>query len=416
MANPVIPNLVFNVLTFDFPKENPTFYFSNEDNGKCQKIHKSIFPKDIKTLFPNAGVNGSEFVYTTFTGKTEGFKPLSINFKTENPDFLKRYYDRQINFYFRVIKEQIVKVGFIKENQVWIHSQSQSTSQWNVYEKYSLKAQISSVSKFPEIHLSYDGISKVLKKSVADLIQDISPTCFNWIFYENQLQKWERITEEDVPDYTKYFPVLNKELQAALNIPAEAPPKDNRYPKYLQKVTAFYSTFINTKEFKELLPLHDGGFLGVAPTRINTTKNESNLLLFGTDTSPVPKYGIRDYKPFKASPYQNIHLFYIFHKDDVEHAKKINKYFNEGFLWFKGLYKYAKVLFHTEKNFSIEFTDKCNPIPEIEKILSERDIKPDIKYIAIYLTPYSKYDHDKQKREIYYKVKELLLKREVMIL
>jgi len=65
-------NLIFHILTFDFPKRNPVFYFSDTENGKCQKIHKSIFPNEIKSLFPKAGVNGSEFVYTTFTGKTEG--------------------------------------------------------------------------------------------------------------------------------------------------------------------------------------------------------------------------------------------------------------------------------------------------------------------------------------------------------
>jgi hypothetical protein len=57
-----IDNLIFNTLTFDFHQRNPVFYFSDVENGKCRKIHKSIFPNENKSLFPKAGVNGSEFI------------------------------------------------------------------------------------------------------------------------------------------------------------------------------------------------------------------------------------------------------------------------------------------------------------------------------------------------------------------
>ncbi|PKP12071.1 MAG: hypothetical protein CVU09_00820 [Bacteroidetes bacterium HGW-Bacteroidetes-4] len=407
-------NLFFNILTFDFPSENQTFYFSKEDIGRSHKIHKSIFPNEIDSLFPGISNNCTDFIYTTFSGEQEGFVPLTIDFKTDNQDFIKRFYNRQINFYFRKIKEQIVKVGFIKENQVWVHSPKLTTSQWNVYMKFSLKVQICTVSKYPELLVSYDGTSKVLKKPVSELIQEVSPTAFNWVLKENQLEKWERISEEDVPDYSQYYPVLNRTLQTALNIPTEAPPRGNRYPEYLKNITAFYNKFLNKQEFKDILPIHKDGFLNVSSARINKTNEESNLLVFGSNnTGIVPKFGVRDFKPFKASPYKKVHLFFIVHKNDAQMAFSIKDYFEKGFQWFKGLYNYAHILFHTEDGFSIVFHDKDNPIPEIEKKLSEREINPDIKYIAIYVTPFTKYEHDKQKREIYYRVKEVLLKRNI---
>lgn len=406
-------NLIFNILTFDFPKDNPVFYFSDVENGKCQKIHKSIFPNEIKSLFPKAGVNGSEFVYTTFTGKSEGYKPLTINFKSENHDFLKRYYNRQLNYYFRAIKEQIVKVGFIKENQVWIFNPELSKSQFDVYDKYSLKVQIAIVSKYPEIVLSYDGISKILKQSVAGLIHTVSPTCFKWVKMENRLLRWDKDIDDDNPEYSNYYPVLNKHLQAALAITEELPPRGNRYPKYLNKIASFYDTYLNTNEFKEIIPLNCNGFINVSPARISTTSENSNRLQFKNDSAIVPHEGLKKFKPYKSSPFKNVHLFYIFHKDDLAHAKKVNTCFTSGFQWFKGLQQYANILFHTEHNFSIVFTDKENPLTELETVLQERDFKADVKYIAIYITPYSKYEHDKQKREIYYKVKEMLLKRNI---
>ena len=74
---------------------------------------------------------------------------------------------------------------------------------------------------------------------------------------------------------------------------------------------------------------------------------------------------------------------------------------------------FSQVLIHTAPNFSIEFNNKNNPLAEIELELSNRAFDPAIGYIAVYLTPISKYDSDQQKREIYYKVKEMLLKRHI---
>ena len=414
------PNLTFNILTFDFPTENQTFYFARDDIAKSHKIHKSLFPKEIESIFPGISSDGTNFIYTTFTGEKKGFKPIKINFSEENEDLIKRYYNRQINFYFRAIKEKIVKVGFIKENQVWIYKKELSTEQFDIYRKFSLKVQLKTVSEYPELLLSYDGISKVLKKSVAELIQLVSPTKFNWVLIGRTLRKWKWLEEdEEIADYTKYYPVLNNQLAQALNIPAEAPPRDNRYPKYYKYINTFYKRFLTDPKFIELCPIHKGGFFDVNSSRINATTKESNLLVFGKDkegqhkTGIVPKYCIRDYKPYKGSTNKNVHLFYIFHKDDYQETVKIDKSFTTGFSWFKGLLQYANILFHTEKKFSIKFENKENPIPEIEQALSERDINPDIKYIAIYVTPYGKFEHDRNHREIYYKVKELLLKRKI---
>lgn len=407
-------SLFFNILTFDWPEKPITFYVSDKDNGKSQKLHFTLFPNEAEQLFPNIVRNSTNELYTTFTGETEGFQPLSIDFQKENPDLIKRYYNRQINFYFRSIKEQIVKVGFVKENQVWIKSRYGTTNDWTIYEKFSLKVQLSTVSKYPEILLSYDGQSKVMKQNAAELIQSVSPTCFNWVLVGKQLRRWRHLEEDESIDYESCYPVLNKDLAGALGFVAEAPPRDNRYPKYLKQIQGFYKKFINISKFKEFIPLHDGGFLDVPPTRVDSTSQESNQLLFGDNhPSEVPKFALRDHKPFKASPYKNIHLFFILHEDDKDAARTVNDCFNTGLKWFKGLYNYAKILFHTEDGFSIVFKNKENPIPEIEQKLSERNINPEVKYIAIYITPYGKFEYDKPKREIYYQLKELLLKRNI---
>ena len=290
-----------------------------------------------------------------------------------------------------------------------------STTRFDIYLKFSIKVQLKTVSKFPELLLSFDGISKVLKKSVAELIDQVSPTNFNWVLTGTTLSKWKWLEQDqEITDYSKYYPVLNKKLEKALSIPMEAPPRDNRYPKYFKYINTFYKRYLCDPDFIELCPLHSDGFLDVSSSRINETSKESNLLVFGKNqTGIVPKYCLRDLEPYKGTPYRTVHLFYIFHEDDLQETAKIDSSFKTGFKWFKGLLQYGKILFHTEKNFSIPFKNKENPVPEIELALSDRDINPDIKYIAIYVTPCGKCEYDREHREIYYKVKEILLKRKI---
>ncbi len=69
-------NLLFNILTFDFPRGEQTFYFSLEEAEKCNRIHRTLFPNNIEEIFPGIHLDGTEFIYTTFDYAKEGFIPL----------------------------------------------------------------------------------------------------------------------------------------------------------------------------------------------------------------------------------------------------------------------------------------------------------------------------------------------------
>ena len=159
-------NLFFNILTFDWPKEKLIFYFSKNDDRSSSRIHKSNFPIDISSIFPDIYSENIEFVYTTFTYKKAGFIPLEIDARNENPDLIKQYYNREINYYFRKVIKLIVKRGFIGENQIWTYSKKVTNSTYHFYERFSFKVQLCTVSQFPELLISYDGRSRVLKSQI----------------------------------------------------------------------------------------------------------------------------------------------------------------------------------------------------------------------------------------------------------
>ena len=102
-------NLFFNVLTFDWPDKPVTLYYSDTDNGKCQELYFTLFPKEAETLFPKIVRNSTNKIYTTFSYPAEGFKPLTVSLNSENPDLVKRYFNKQINYYFRHVAKKIVR-------------------------------------------------------------------------------------------------------------------------------------------------------------------------------------------------------------------------------------------------------------------------------------------------------------------
>ena len=162
-------NLYFNILTFDFPEKEQTFYFSKEETEYCSRIHRSLFPREIESIFPGVTTDDTQFIYSTFDYPKEGFTPLNIDFEKENKDLLRKYYNRQIRHYFKKVKSQLVRTGFIGENQVRIYSNELSDDKFDVYFKFSLKIQFQNVSPYPEIVFLMMANQKYSKKALLAL-------------------------------------------------------------------------------------------------------------------------------------------------------------------------------------------------------------------------------------------------------
>jgi hypothetical protein len=410
-----LQSLFFNILTFDFPTGKQTFYFSLSEIGKCTRIHHTLFPNDIENIFPGIASDGTEFIYTSFDYAKEGFVPLAIDFKTENQDFLRRFYNRQINYYFRKELKQLVRTGFIGQNQVWVPAKKLSNNQFKVYHKFSLKLQFCNVSNHPELVLSYDGKSKQLKTNLATLVKQVSPSCFNWVIKDNVLYRYDELVNHENPDYANTFPVLNFNLSKALGIDPDSLQKGNRYKTYKEVIDTFYDFFLNKPAFRKLIPLHEDGFLKVDDSTISYVTDTSNDLAFENKAKGrTPKRDFLYKKPFLRCQHKNVHLFFIYHKDDQVTKDKLQGYLENGLGHYRGLTNYAGILFHVEEAMTVCFENRSNPLPEIDAFFSNKSFNDtSIKYLAIYLTPFTKEETRKQEVRVYVRVKELLLKRNI---
>jgi len=406
-------DLHFNILTFSWPKKRVTFYFSKEKIGFSQKIYKNKFPKNIEQLFPGIVTNNTDFIYTSFIYPKDGYSPLEIDFKNENKDLIKHYYNWRIGKYFSETKNEIVNTTFIEDRQIWLRDLIYKNESFVAYNKFTLKIQFEEVSSFPELIVSYDGQTKIIKTPISQLVEVVSPTLFKGMLYQKKYFQFHKLQDEET-DFSKSYAVLNSDLRNALGYGFDVPDKSNKYIKYKNLIDNFTQQFLSQSDFNEIIPINSKEFISVEPKRIGSVNDTCNDLVFKDGVGRVPKFDFKKLKPLKSTPHKSIHLFFILHESYTKEATKLQHYLKIEHSWYRGLYNYTGILYHVEKGFSIVFKDLENPMPEIKEGIKNLNLKSDITYVAIYLSPFGKHEPNRIKREVYYQVKEELLKKRIV--
>ena len=120
--------LFLNTLTFEYPKEPVKLYFSDKDDAERKSTRlKSplLIPKEVKqsnSFTSQFASTGTPTIYTSFSSPTEGFEVIAIDFnEPQNKYFVKRYYNRLLERYFRYYDDMVVtKSGITDDIQVWL--------------------------------------------------------------------------------------------------------------------------------------------------------------------------------------------------------------------------------------------------------------------------------------------------------
>ena len=325
------PNYFYNIIPFDPPFEELTLYFTDQELSEYHRAHIKLLPDEVVTHFQENNPD-LEFLYTSFTDSIEGFVAFTLEKSQLSTSLQKRYFTWLIENYFQIQMELPIRIGFINECQVWVPTPKQDTEQFHLYIKFSIRLQFATVTDRFELLLSYQGQSKVLKQNAVELTHAIGSDTFNWVLYKGQLHKWELlIADESIRiNHEEVNPILNRDIERALDLPVEIPKPSNKYKKYLNYITNFYKRFLVTDDFKSIVPLENSGFCKVPKAKVFHTNIDSNLLEFGGEhVNDAPKYALKDNPPFKPSRLGNTTMFFIMHRKDIKNAKKLKVQFEE---------------------------------------------------------------------------------------
>ena len=418
-------HLKFNILNFNWPRKLLTFYVSLTKTKKAHTIYYKKYPDNISEVFSNEELEETEEIYTTFTTPTEGFKPLKVDCNNYNLNLYKQFLNAQIKNHFDKLNIVNRKNRVLKDRQVWILDTKAYHKDYHYYDKFSLKIQFTEVSDYPELMVTFDGTSKVLKKSVLEL--DSSENVTRAIF-RNKIVNLQ--IERDTPVKQELFnsiileetyPLLNRELEKELNIPFELNRTQNRYIKYLNKIIQFTKDHLLTEDFQQIIDFRSQEFINAPLNRIGHIPKEKGMLEYGKDyqgnkqTGITPKLELNRYRPYFRPTNLNIRFFFIHHKEHQETIRTLWGYLKKGNGgYYKGLQKYLDIPVNAATDNFIEFTNKENPIDEIVKKLGELTWDESVTYLAFYISPYTRFETNPQLKNIYYQVKELCLNENIM--
>ena len=435
-------SLSLNTISFEFPSETKTFYFTLTDREDVllTKLSHQLFPNNIREIFPEL-TNGDN-LFTSFARELEGLTPLEINFSTENFALVKRYFNREIKHYFTT-RDILVEPTFIKDNQVWLRNTTEKPpANCAIYDRFTVKVNFNQFTNTPELVLSYDRKAKVYSNSVNAFLaanEGATAQLFNRVVHVEYFQKGDRkitkrsvtkydfLKEKEDVDYNNVYPIIGHKLAAYLGFndeeeePANQLQSKNRYTKYHNKINGFYNKFINNTDFRKLIQISNNGFDKARPLQIGKTSAKSNQLVFGKTSDGKNAIDVKPQRGVNNGPFSqprrknNIQMFFIVPEGYKKLTNDLSTYLIKNYKnLFKGLIHYTAVpITLAPKTFNIPFTDYANPLAEIEKALENNNWVEGVKYLAIYLTPIGKHAIDKEQRKIYYKVKEKLLNLDI---
>ncbi|MBL0300570.1 MAG: hypothetical protein IPQ23_02535 [Cytophagaceae bacterium] len=422
--------LEFNVITFNHPSEDLTLYFSNKEQPNTIRIFHRLVPPELLTHFGE-----QEHYYMSLSPDIEN--SLNITKKTspqfeiifdedgsekkrfvENVSFsgsiMRRYYNSLIFDFFQS-KGFLTKPNFVNDVEIWVPFNKDPDPLHNLYVKFTLKVQLARLSDYPEILITYEGVSKILKTSYFELMNRVRPSSFNWLEFEGQLYKYDLLPEQALRDLNRVFPVLSKGISVDLKYPALAPDRSNKYKTFKTYILGFCNKFLFNEDFEKIIPINNRSLLPVKIKTIDKVSKDSNQLVFGQNNKGIIPYeGIKVYGPAEIPKDKKICFFYIYHIENVAIFQKFDSFMSGGEAGFLGFSQFCKLGYYPDYSINIVFKNKSNPLPEIEAVLSDQKNFPsDVRYIAFYISPISKFTGVVEEKEIYYRVKETLLKRSI---
>jgi hypothetical protein len=402
--------LILNVLQFSQSVTKKSFHFIAEKKEGYFPIKKEEIPEHLLNKYPAERREKLYKLYTNFQEASDPILNTEIDFETST-GIAKHYYNYLIHNYFKD-KVDLIKSNFIYDTEIWITHTKTPNDNYTGYSVFTVKVQFSKITSTPELVISYEGISKIAKKNVTEIGCDTK--LYNWVVYEGSLYKYDSMPDEAYYKLENVYPKLRYELYAPLGLPFVPNKDDDKYNTYLKNIKGLFAKFLNTEEFKAVIPITSNNFISVQEGEEKHTSEEMNTLIFGSENPCDDPYeGVKEYGPYSLPTKKHTKFIFIYHKDDEPKYNLLKEWLQGKKNGFKGITTYARLLFSEDTSNNIVFNSVDTIIDEVRDHFFDAKLDADSRYIAFYITPFGSDEKDPVHKLQYYLVKQELLRHRV---
>ncbi len=401
--------LQLNIIPFKSPVKEITLPFSI---GKQQGFYGLYLDDEVKELVGDKMSNleylENKRIYTDFGTPKENSFLLTIDIE-KHPKLALHYFKHLVYTYFRNGVAHIMQRNFTDDIEVWFLNTEEKRNGYNLYDKFTLKVNHCNVTEGFELVVSYDGTSRVGSKSLKEM-PGFNTANLHLVNSNGLVRGWEYLDPKEKLHLDKIYPIIGNKLYNTYSITYELPDNKNRYPRYFKPINEFYEKYLNNDTFRAILPIDENGYIKNYTATVDNLTSVSNELQFGTNTGDTPKLHLKEYGPCEPVPVpNNVVFFFIYHKDSQPDYELVKSYFENGFKTHPNLQDFIHQPFFIDETQNIVFDSLLHPVEAIYKVLKLRKKEANTKYCAIYISPIPKYDADKTKKGIYYRMKEMFL-------
>lgn len=395
-------DITLNIIPLQAGETEKRFsFFVNKPGGRAS------FPLTPDEMPVNLSDIYKETLYTDFSESKNADTTVMVKFDLSRR-FAKHYLNYRIYEWFED-RAYFRKRDFVSNNELYFRIGKDEKNHIAEFDRFKVRGNYGRITDGFALTIMYAGTMKVWMKPVYDYPG--SSTDFSRVVYKREIYRYEDLMQQHGINRREVYPVLNRDMEAELNLPGPAWRKVNKMKRYTDKIDWFYKTHIREQGFTETFNPSPGGFMKPDSKDLHRIPGSAASLLFGngvTDTNPYN--GLVSGGPYQPPAVSHIELFIIVAEEDSKMAgNTLYSMLKDGTGHFEGLNAFARIpVNHSEHH--ITFTDTDNPLPEIRQALQQMHWKENVHYGAIYISPIHKTDPDPKKFRVYYRLKEELLK------
>ena len=303
---------------------------------------------------------------------------------------------------------------FLSSTQFWCRdTTSPGTNDRPGYHRFTLKVVHDSETSEPGLMISYDGIAFILKQSLAQLHYSNPDTrMFRLAAFRGRIYPWKFLPETAWYHANEIFPVLNREVTGWLGEVFPADYSNATFHRHFTHIAGFINSYCQSETFQAVVP-HNNQFKPVSSNSTGKLVHAGSKFLFGEgQTGTNPLEGLKKYGPLQRPAGTHFRYFFIYFENQQAEAMRLSRCIagKEGHLKINRLT--CLPLAHAPE-YDMIIGGEADAAMQVEHCLRYRWFDAGVTWYAFYISPYSRSEPDESRKQLYYRIKELLLHRQV---
>lgn len=403
--------LFTNQLCFELPQNKIPFWVSDKEVSGYRRFHFRKLPKEIHRLVKGLH-HDRPFVWMT-TEPQEDLPSIKIKLK-KHPAVANYWITREIRNHLSPLV-RLTRKNFAQNWEYWQEVSTLNTKHYIAFRKFTIQVNTEMNESRADLLITYDGISYALKYALSELTEKfpLNTHEVHKVVFEKQVRDYNHLPDSAGRQPEKLYPILNREIASAMNMEFPTSPEKLKLTMSYRYIKEFYRKYIGDEAFRQVIP-HRQVWNTINENNVFVLQNRSRELQFGGKVlTPQIYHGLANNGPAAISPKPHIKVFMIYHQLDAGKAGLLKDFI----IGRKGFVKLTQVT-RRVMTYVDELDLVLNDASELEEQavahLQKLTLEASTDYFVFYLSPYSKTTPNAEHRQLYYRIKELLLHRDIM--